>query len=331
MSLVGEAFGLSSTTTQPFDLVAMSDANRGRGVFAEVIRARLSWTEPGAGPNSVVVKIPASGVNGEAAATSGAYRREALAYRELLGRSPIGSPHAYLVHSDGDLASFVLADLGDHRFVDQLDGLGADDAGAVALELARFHRFWRSAPELARLDVRRATPRVLDPATLQAGLSSLSTRWLYDVDDEIRSAFADLLDRRDELVEAFASVGPPTLCHGDPWADNLAFDADGTPVLYDWQQLAVQFGSADLAWLVSTSLTPEIRRALLDDIVEVYGTTIDELRLGLVLPGLAVLLLCQRELADDRTRRFIIASINRIGSALVDLDVPRLRAGSPRD
>ena len=132
-------------------------------------------------------------------------------------------------------------------------------------------------------------------------------------------------------MEAFASVGPPTLCHGDPRADNLAFDADGIPVLYDWQQLAVQFGAADLAWLVSTSLTPATRRDSLEDIIEVYGTTIDELRLGLVLPGLAVLLLCQRETADDRTRRFIAASITRIGSALVDLDVPRLRVGSPRD
>lgn len=329
-SLVDEAFGTTTTSTRPFELIDVSDANHGRGVFATVLRARLAWTEAEAGPESVVIKLPDPGDNGRAAAASGAYRREALAYREVLDVSPITSPHAYLVRSHGDLASFVLADLGDHRIVDQLEGLEADDAGAVALELARFHRFWQSSPALGRLDVRRATPLAFDPAALRRGLDVLRTRWADDVGEATSSAFADLLDQRDRLVEVFASWGPVTLCHGDPRADNLAFDPVDTPVLYDWQQLAVQFGAADLAWLVSTSLTPTVRRESLDDLIAQYGTTIDDVRLGLVLPGLAVLLLCQREIVDGRTRRFIATSLTRIGSALVDLDVPRLRAGSPR-
>ena len=119
----------------------------------------------------------------------------------------------------------------------------------------------------------------------------------------------------------FTDASGATLCHGDPRADNLAFDRAGAPVVFDWQQLAVQLPEADLAWLAATSLTVETRRAVERDLVAGYGTTMDRYRLGFVLPGLAVLLLAQREIDSDRTAAFVAASLHRIATAVSDLDV----------
>ncbi|MDH3680578.1 MAG: ecdysteroid 22-kinase family protein [Acidimicrobiia bacterium] len=313
-----------------------TDANRGRGVFSRVVRVELYWPGgPLEAPASVVIKTPAPGPNGAAAISSGACSREALAYRRVLPASPVPFPHPYLVSTAGESASFVLEDLRRHRHVDQLDGLAPDDAASVAEQLARLHRHWSTSSDLQRLGVRRATPGALSPAALTAGLNALRLRWA-DASGGVIRAYEELVANRTELVTAFADARPLTLCHGDPRADNLAFRAGGDAVLYDWQQIAVQFGGADLAWLTATSLTPHLRRTIERDLLSHYRTSAGELgwddyRLGFVLPGLAVLLLAQREPTDRRSERFVATSVARIGTALDDLDVARIRAGSPRD
>ncbi|MGF1599517.1 MAG: phosphotransferase family protein [Acidimicrobiales bacterium] len=317
-----------------FTVVGHGDAGEGRGVFSQVTRVALRWPAGHDGPASVVLKVPAAGANGIAAARAGAYRREALAYRRVLPSSPVAHPHPYLVETspapgaadDGgerqvEIVHLVLEDLGHHRRVDQVDGLGADDAVAVAVELRRFHDRWAGDAALDDLDVRRATPTALDPAALERGVDVLRTRWADRVDPAAAAALARAFADRAELVARFAAAGPVTLCHGDPRADNLVFGEDGRPVLFDWQQLAVQIGEADLAWLAATSLTVDDRRRADRALVEAYGTTVDRYRAGLVLPALAVLLLVQREADDERTRRFIAASVDRIGTAVADLDL----------
>lgn len=325
--LLAQAFGPEVTA------VAVGDASGGRGVFSRVLRVTLVWpAEPGRGvgrPGSVVVKVPVAGPNGEAARASGAYLREAVAYTQVLPRSPVATPTAYLVATDDEGgADLVLEDLGERRAVDQLDGLGPDDVVAVAGELRSFHDHWRSRPELDRLNVRRAAPAAFAPEALARGLATLRHRWN---DDRIRpwlATFERLVEHRAALVERFATAANPTLCHGDPRADNIVFEPTGRPVLFDWQQLAVQLGEADVAWLAATSLEIDDRRRLDDRLLAAYGGDIDRYRLGLVLPGLAVLLLAQRELDDERVERFVAATIVRIGAAITDFDVPGLVTGA---
>lgn len=303
--------------------VALSDANQGRGVFSAVVRAELGPDplDPGR-PDRVIVKFPAAGPNGDAARLSGACAREALAYRHVLARSQVLAPKAHLVETNPDgSAAFVLEDLGHHRAVDQLNGLGVDDGVRVAEALSRFHHGWAEGSRLSGLDVRRSTPSTLDPQALRRGLDAVETRWADDLDGSIPEAFASVFERRDELVAAFGAAPTPTLCHGDPRADNLVFNRDQLPVLFDWQQLAIQLGEADLAWLAATSLDPETRRKADADLISAYGTSPDRYRLGFVLPGLTVLLLAQRQTTDPRSNRFIATSLDRIGAALVDLEV----------
>ncbi len=319
--LVGLAFGPGC------DVVGGSttDLNGGRGVFSRVTRAELAWTGPvprgDAGPRSVAVKMPAPGPNGEAAAATGACRREALAYTRLIPHSPITAPHAWLVHhGPGAAASFVLEDLSGLRSVDQLDGLPAGDALAVAAALARFHRHWSRPDRHRNLPLRRTVPATIPPAALDRGLAALDERWSDVVDTAQRAVFARLVARRAELVAAFAAAGPVTVCHGDPRADNVAFSPTG-PVLFDWQQPALQLGAADVAWLAATSLTPDTRRALDADLAAAGGCTLDAYRTGLLLPGLAVLLLAQRVADSERTARFITTSLRRIATAVADLEL----------
>lgn len=338
--LVERAFGLSGPR-----VTALTDVNGGRGAFSIVVRADLEWSEGITGPDrpgSVVAKLPIPGPNGAAAAASGAYRRESLAYRQILPATPVAHPRPWAVHDDGDTCSLLLQDLGDHRSVDQLDGLGADDAVAVAAALAGLHRTWAGAND--RLGgVRHNTVAGLSPAGLDAGLQTLETRWGDEIGPAERSVFAQLRAAHGALAERFDDQ-PATLCHGDPRADNLAFDDGtsnarasdanatdggplghrGTPVLFDWQQMAVQFGEADLAWLAATSLTTETRRATERQLVAAGDGHFDRYRLGLALPGLAVLFLAQRELPNGRARRFVATSLRRIAAAVADNETASL-------
>ncbi len=311
-------------------MTGIDDVNRGRGAFSVVVRVSLAWDRPAPTgqpdldrPASVVAKLPVDGPNGAAAIAAGAYRREALAYRHLLAHSPVATPTAFAVEdvADGSCA-LLLQDLTDHRSVDQLDGLDPRDAERVATELAAFHQHWSAQP-LDELAVRRNTIAGLPQEGLGRGLALLDTTWAEVLTPSQRAAFAELVRVRPTLAERFEQERA-TLCHGDPRADNLVYGSDDAVVLFDWQQMAVQFGEADLAWLAATSLDTGVRRNSDQRLVTAYGGDFDRYRLGLALPGLAVLFLAQRSLTTDRTRRLVAVSLQRIADAVIDLDVPAL-------
>lgn len=309
-------------------VIEISDVNQGRGVFSSVLRVTVEWDgdrptdQSGApAPTAVVVKRPALGPNGDAGRRSGAYRREAMAYRSVLPHSPLRVPHCYLIDEDpatGD-ASFVLEDLTPYRAVDQMDGLAGPALIAVASTLRQLHDSWQTRP--APDGLRTNTPTTLDPDALVRGLDAVNSVWAPHLSSGVRQAFEELVGQRPAALRAFVDAGPPTLCHGDPRADNLVFGDDWQPVIFDWQQIATQPGVADIAWLAATSATVAVRRTLDRDLIDAYGTTPEAYRAGFVLPGLAVLLLAQRTADNERTRAFIATSLDRIGSALSDWSV----------
>ncbi len=311
------------------EVASLQDINRGRGAFSAVLQVGLRWRErPSEGdehrPATAVAKLLVDGPNGEAAIASGACGREVLAYSQLLVDSPIATPRAYAIEDDGDRgAAFLLEDLSGYRAVDQVDGLDSADAARVANSLSRFHRRWRDDDRLDGLTVRRNTIAGLPADRLRAGLECLERDWADELDSADRLRFAELLANADRLIELFDGAAA-TLCHGDPRADNLVFDDHDGVVLFDWQQIAVQFGEADLAWLAATSIEPAIRRATERDLVAAYGGDFDRYRLGMALPGMAVLLLAQRELPTQRARLFVATSLRRIAAAIGDLEVAEL-------
>lgn len=323
--LVRAAFGPGVVVT------AQVDVGGGRGTFSEVLRLDLSGSDDV--PATAVAKLPVDNGNRTAAAASGAYRREAAAYDHLLPLSPVARPELHGGVVADDTAAFLLEDLTPLRHQDQLDGLEATDTAAVFESLGRFHRFWRTRVDTPgniaeRLAVRRSAVAGFSLDSVARGLAAVRDRWV-EVEPAEVEAFANLVANAPALIDAFTAETAldATLCHGDPRADNLCFAADGSAVLFDWQQIAVQFAEADLAWLTATSLDPEIRRSCADEVLHDHGADADRLRLGLVLPGLAALLLAQREADQDRTRRFIATSLRRVAAALTDYEVATAASG----
>ncbi len=281
---------------------------RERGVFSVVWRVRDG------DEGSVVVKMPRSDANGEAARRSGAYDRERLAYGELLGPG-IPAPACHGIVSLTDGPAFVLEDLSSERQADQVVGLSGAEVGAVTDALVTCHQRVDFARAQA-LGMRVAAPHSFPQERLERGASIVGAPF--------RPVFERVLADLPHSLSQFSAFAGPVCCHGDPRADNLVFTRRGV-VLFDWQQMAIQIGEADLAWLLATSTTPEVRRTVEQDVVGRYATrmgrSLDEAmaryRAGLLVPGLAVLLLVQREAAGrmaDIARR----SVERIAAALAD-------------
>jgi len=304
---------------------SLTAIDHGRGVFSHVMRAELGGT-----PSSAAVKLLRSDANGAAAITSGAVAREILAYQQLLpATTSVSAPELFGVSVDErDVPTLVLQDLSGFRHADQVAGLDGDDLRAVAAELIALHTAWAGRAELAELEIRQSTPAHLPTDGLERGAEVLDTKWA-GITAERRSALQALASHRAAAVHAFTNEDAPTLCHGDPRGDNVAFDHDGRAILFDWQQIAVQFGEADLAWLLATSVDRSVRRSVEGDILASYAmarrqdaaTTWRRYVIGMALPGLAVLMLAQRAVDDERSERLVRTSIERIADAVIDLRV----------
>lgn len=306
---------LISSTFSGATITHIADAGQGRGVFSLVSRVHLA----GAPVPSVVVKAPAAGANGEAARRTGSYSREAFAYRHILRDLAVRSPDCYAVLDiEGD-PWFVLEDLCDMRHFDQLGGLEIEDCLDLTRSLATLHETHLSNALVSKMTVRG--PSDFDPAQLQAGFAEVARR--FGTRPDIISAFERLLNNRKDLVDQFAAAGQNTFCHGDPRADNAVASNTG-PILLDWQQITMAFGESDLAWLLATSVTKTSRAEFETPAIEHYaklrgssvGETWDRYRLGLVRPGLAVLLLATRESTDSRISALISQSLERIAEAI---------------
>jgi hypothetical protein len=276
----------------------------GRGVFSLVYRVSSH-------DRSVVVKLPRSGPNGDAARASGAYDRERLVYQRLLNPGlPVPLCHGVVDLEAGP--AFVLEDLSDCESVDQIDGLGPMQAMAIVDALIRCH-VDLSVPSARELGVRSISPLGFDPAALFDGAQLFP---------EVE-VFQQLLAEREQRIDRFGSLGGPVVCHGDPRADNLVVGPEVK--LFDWQQVAIQAGEADLAWLAATSMSPRVRRSCEIDLVERYAVrmnrsfdeTWDRYRAAMIVPGLAVLLLAQRR-TDGRLQELVEVSIQRIAAAVAD-------------
>jgi hypothetical protein len=287
-----------------------------RGVFSDVWHVRFG-SDPGV--PSVVVKMPRPGPNGEVARRTGAYERERIYYGSLWNPS-LPAPRCHGIAETAAGPAFVLEDLTRCRLVDQMVGLDDADTELVVEALVECH----DGLDLARAHkhhVRSNTASAFTGAALTTGVGRLGAHR--------RPPFARLLERRDSLIEECAGFSGQVLCHGDPRADNVAFRVGvsgvSKAVLFDWQQIAIQVGEADLAWLLATSMSPEQRRRVERRVVTMYADAMDRAveeswlryRTALVLPGLAVLLLVQRR-ASGRLAELVDLSVERIGAAVAD-------------
>jgi hypothetical protein len=236
----------------------------GIGVSSALYRVRLTGGD--GCPDTVVVKLPA--LDEAAVFTSTVLRmyiREVGFFEKLAADSPIRAPRYHFGAVDEETSRFivVMEDLGGMRIVDQVDGMGLEDAERAVDELARWHaRWWGASEQLAAdgLVISLGDPiyPAILPMVFAEGWAKVTggmdvQRAILEVGPRFGDAIAGLLSDLD--------TAPRTMTHGDFRADNILFDGDGSIALLDYQLIGSGSGSYDLAYFVTQSLHPEVASA----------------------------------------------------------------------
>lgn len=256
----------------------------GTGQVADTVRIHLEYDPPGAGPATLVAKVPSADETSRAgAAATRTYEVEASFYRDLAGELPVRTPECWYAAHDMATNAYVvvLEDVAPAVQGDQMRGCPVGDIAAAVDELALLHGPRWGDPTLAAMDwPRRPTPEGMQ------GTSDLIT-WAVEsfkerYTDRLEPATVALVERfMPRLRDYVAHPSEPwTVVHGDFRADNLLFGGPRV-VVVDWQTVALGAGPSDLAYLLGASLLPEVRRehegALVDryvDALHAQGVTV---------------------------------------------------------
>ncbi|HEX7167789.1 MAG TPA: phosphotransferase [Acidimicrobiales bacterium] len=255
----------------------------GIGILALLWRLTPQYEPAGAGPETMVLKLPHTMPESRHIADAFRFYLREVRFYEVVGhRTPIGTADRYYSAWDDATGDFVLVmeDLGDRRMIDQVAGATPDDAELLVESLAAHHAaFWQS-PELSTWEW---GCRIIDPPNPQALVPALQASWPI-----IESQFAELLPgpmldaaRRlpDHVVPLMEQLSAPpvTLLHGDSRLDNFFLsDAEGDPPVaaVDWQICGIGRGPYDVAYLLSQSLLPAERKANESALVRHYHDTL---------------------------------------------------------
>jgi hypothetical protein len=242
----------------------VQELGEGVGMLGDLARVALRYDADGAGPATVVVKLPTlADVNRKRGMTFGFYEREANFYRDIGNPGHTGGlrvPRCYGSPMDleGERFALVLEDLADeYRAPDQVVGLQPDDARKAVAALARFHAHWWERDDL---DTLAWLPPTNGPITKQAGpvfrqawpvfierFGDLIPSGGHEIGEALGPRFEQLLDD--------AATGPRTIVHTDFRLDNLFFDGpDADVALIDWQLMTSGGGVYDVCYLLGQSM-----------------------------------------------------------------------------
>ncbi|HVM08234.1 MAG TPA: phosphotransferase [Acidimicrobiales bacterium] len=250
----------------------------GVGVLALLWRLTVEYEPAGAGPATMVLKLPHTmPASRHIADAFRFYLREVRFYEVVGHRTPLDTADCYYSAYDDASGDFVLLmeDFGDRRMVDQVTGVDVDDAKRVVTALARHHAEWWGSDELAASDW---AVRVQDPPNPQALVPALRASWPI-----IESQFSELLPgpmlaaaqrMPDHVVSLMEQLSQPplTLLHGDSRLDNFFFT--DTVAVVDWQICGLGRGPYDIAYFLSQSMRPELRKEHERGLLEQYHRTL---------------------------------------------------------
>jgi hypothetical protein len=246
--------------------IEIEPIGHGVGFLGQLARLRLTYDvpEPGA-PASLVGKFPTLDPGGrQICQMFQFYEREVQFYRELASRMPIRVPRCYgsVMDVAADDYLILLEDLGALPMGDDATGCTAAQAERAVAAIGRVHAAWWDNAELEALPwlpvANAPVHQIAEPAYQQSvgpfldlfG-DHLSPR-MRAITEKMQTHVVDLLDT---LV-----LPPNTLTHGDYRLDNLFFDGGGVAAI-DWQIAFRGHGIFDVAYFLSGSLAPAVRRA----------------------------------------------------------------------
>ena len=254
----------------------------GTGQLGECYRFHLGYDRPGAGPASVVAKLPSTDpVSRGYAAQVGLYAKEVNFYRDVAADLAIRTPRAYHAELAPDGVEFCLLfeDLGPALAVDQLSGCTPDQAVLAVEQAAAMHASSWHDERLAALPwLQREPGRWLAIAEVMPALHDAFVERYRDVLEPRHLEVARRL--REGICGWLEELEQPTcLFHLDFRLDNMLFDAKAGEVplaVVDWQSVTIGPGIADVSYFIGAGLLPDARRVHEDDLVAHYHRCLTE-------------------------------------------------------
>jgi Phosphotransferase enzyme family len=248
----------------------------GTGQTGATYRLSVRYAANPAGlPDSFVIKLPAQDQAVRDRVTLG-YRSECAFYDSVADRVRIPVPPCFYCAISEDATEYALL-LGDQAPAeqgDQIAGCGEARARLAVSALAGLHgptwcqSEWLTFPGLVMTMLDEASAKGMGEAA----------RMSADITVEklgLKMSPADqqtLIDAMGAVTAwVLAPLGRFSLIHGDYRLDNLLFGPDDSSVsVVDWQTLGVGLAARDLAYFTATSLEPEVRSAIEEDLVAEY-------------------------------------------------------------
>ena len=244
----------------------------GAGNTGDTVKVALEYAaSDAAAPASVVCKFhPADKTQIEAIKSAGVFLTEANVQKLLAEHCEAAIPECYFVAAadDGSQFNLVCEDLSEKcELGDQIAGCSIAEARAAIVELARLHRQFWNEPRLNELEWIR--PRMPFPENA-----------LELVDDRLRQLLTEeqqaIVIRATPRIREWLALEPgnQTLIHVDCRVDNLLFDHRNpqSPQAYliDFALVSVGDAVADVAYFLTSSLSPEDRLACEMDLLATH-------------------------------------------------------------
>jgi hypothetical protein len=337
----GVARGATITTLQFAGYV-------GTGQISRNGRFRLTWSDPGDRPATVIAKLPSSDTVARFwAFEAGLYANEHTFYQEIASTVLVRTPRCWVALYDpaAQRCALVMEDMAESAPGDQFDECSPDQVDLVLEQAVALHAPRWGDPTLTGVLVPPAHRAEVLPTFYAAAVEACLTRLGGSLDGDVV-----------KLVEEFGRVmgrwtlgtgTPQTIIHGDFRPDNFLFaTGPGGPPLtvVDWQTVATGCGPTDVAYFVGGSFPERRRRQVERDLVEGYRRQLNLAGVtytrddcwrdfcwgtlhGVLVAVLATTMAAQTERGD----RLFTLMINRHARHALDLDalglVERVRGG----
>jgi hypothetical protein len=246
------------------EIVDAHSGTTGRALLA------VTW-ESGPLPRTLFAKLaPTDPLQRAMAVETGMGAREARFYRDLASDVPVRVPRPICSRWTADRRAYIMLieDLAAAgcTFPDFASGGDLAIVRSAVEGLARLHAaFWESPRFDRDLDwVEPPMHSPMGPQLVASGVAAFGA--------EQPAAFHDLAaiyTRHGDAVAALLAAGPRTLLHGDPHLGNQFVDR-GTVGFLDWACVSRGPGLRDVAYFLSNSVEPELRRTHEESLVRRY-------------------------------------------------------------
>ncbi len=200
-------------------------------------------------------------------------------YSEIAPISPIRVPK--LIYSDFDLNSkrfaLILEDCSKYTGIDLIKGMNYEQTKIAVTSLAKFHSRWWNADDLYSF---KWIPEY-NKSLFRFVYEQFQTLW--DFVKQKEEFKLDLPEHGLEIGEKYsknmiqlAFENLPnhfTIVHGDFWSPNFFIDLNDTKnplIVFDWTTINIGFGTFDLALLLCTSVSIDVRRKYEKQLVKLY-------------------------------------------------------------